>query len=192
MSDKAPTVKIDRNPSAIPPDVSMQFTAPSGSGRAGKMMQASTSNAALSEQMKKRRSQIHKTAAQESIDATIADRSENLAPPPIRDNVEEIEFDFEGRHIVYGPPTEFSVQDKVARIYGRDVTQTEFQLTKLILGIRSIDGRPLPTISSEDARSKVSAIVGDRLLLALTAFDAENWPPLMRSELPILKKKLRT
>ena len=157
----------------------------------GKMTQAR----ATADNIKAERKRIHGQAARDrsGVDAT-PPPDVPTDPPPVREDIESVEFTSpDGRVFEYGPRTDISLVDRIARMYnGRDPTISEFRLTRILMGIRSIDGHPPVTIVDEVTRTKLANQVGDENIDLLMYFDRVNWPPLQQSELPVIKKKLRT
>jgi hypothetical protein len=95
--------------------------------------------------------------------------------------------------IEYGPRHDVSIVDRIARMYnGRDPTISEFRLTRILMGIRAINGAPPLTIVDEITRTKLANQVGDENIDLLMYYDRVNWPPLQQSELPVISKKFRT
>lgn len=154
----------------------------------GKLTQA----AAAADQIRERRKQIHTQAKVDNAAGAIAPEPE--APPPIREDLDSVEFLApNGLLIEYGPRHDISLVDRIARLYsGRDPTVSEFRLTRILMGIRSINGTPPITIVDEISRTKLANQVGDENIDLLMYYDRIHWPPLQQSELPVLRKKLRT
>lgn len=155
---------------------------------------AASGTKATAEQIKARRRQIHDQARQEASGAPIAPEPEPVEAPPVREDLESIEFTApNGLTIVYGPRADISLIDRIARIYsGREHSNTEFRITRVLMGVRSVDGMAPTTIVDEITRAKLANAIGDEAIDLLLYFDRVNWPPLLQSELPVLKKRLRT
>lgn len=154
----------------------------------GKMTQARVDADAI----KERRKQIHQQAKADISGPGI--EPEPVVPPPIREDIESIEFTApDGRVFEYGPRHDISLVDRITRMYnGRDPSVAEFRLARILMGIRSIDGTPPLTIVDEITRTKLANQVGDENIDLLMYYDRVNWPPLQQSELPLIRKKLRT
>lgn len=166
---------------------------PDGAERAesGKLTQARVD----ADQIKARRKQIHAQASRDRSGSDANAPPDVLPdPPPIREDIESIEFTSpDGRVFEYGPRHDISLVDRIARMYnGRDPTVSEFRLTRILMGIRAIDGKQPATIVDEITRTKLANQVGDENIDLLMYYDRMNWPPLQQSELPVLRKKLRT
>lgn len=161
---------------------------PPDPNKAGKLTQA----AAAAEQVRERRKQIHNQAKVDNVGPGIA--AEPEVPPPVREDLDSIEFVApNGLLIEYGPRHDISLIDRISRLYsGRDPTVSEFRLTRVLLGIRAINGSPPINIVDEITRTKLSNQVGDEVIDLLMYYDRIHWPPLQQSELPVLRKKLRT
>lgn len=166
---------------------------PADPGTIGKLTKASRDNAEIGEQIRARRKEIHNQA---KVDATGAPIEPDALPdpPPVREDIDTIEFTApNGLLIEYGPRHDISLIDRIARLYnGRDPTVSEFRLTRILMGIRSINGKPPITVIDEITRTKLANQVGDELVDLLMYYDRVNWPPLQQSELPVLRKKFRT
>lgn len=163
---------------------------PSANG--AKLSQAAAGTKVIADQIKERRKQIHTQARADLGPAPPVEVE--VVPPPAREDLETIEFTApNGMVIVYGPRTDISLIDRIARIYsGREHSMTEFRITRVLMGIRFINGTPPTTVVDEITRTKIANQVGDDVIDLLLYFDRINWPPLQQSELPLLKKKLRT
>ncbi|HMJ99786.1 MAG TPA: hypothetical protein VK552_10760, partial [Reyranella sp.] len=148
---------------------------------------------AVGDQIRARRKQIHQQAKIDAVGG-IAPESVEMPPPPVREDLETIEFTApNGLLIEYGPRHDISLVDRIARLYsGRDPTVSEFRLTRILMGIRTINGSPATTITDEISRTKLANQVGDEVIDLLMYYDRIHWPPLQQSELPVLRKKLRT
>jgi hypothetical protein len=156
---------------------------------------AKAANVATAEQIRARRKQIHEQARSDSTGAGIKPEPEApTEPPPVREPLESIEFTApNGMVIVYGPRNDISLVDRIARIYNqRDPTISEFRLTRVLMGIREINGKPPVTIVDEITRTKLANTVGDEVIDLLMYYDRLHWPPLQVAELPLIKKHLRT
>lgn len=162
---------------------------PADPGKVGKLTQA----AATADLIRERRKQIHTQAKVDVAGAGIAP-DPVVEAPPIREDVDSIEFTApDGTVLEYGPRHDISIVDRIARMYnGRDPTISEFRLTRILMGIRAINGSPPITITDEISRTKLANQVGDENIDLLMYYDRITWPPLQQSELPVLRKKLRT
>lgn len=163
---------------------------PPDPGKAGKLTQA----AATADAIRERRKQIHAQAKVDNSGPGIAPETVEPVPPPIREDLESIEFLApNGLLIEYGPRHDISLVDRIARLYsGRDPTVSEFRLTRVLMGIRSINGSSPVIIVDEISRTRLANQVGDEVIDLLMYYDRIHWPPLQQSELPVLRKKLRT
>lgn len=163
---------------------------PPDPNKVGRLTQA----ADTADQIRDRRKQIHAQAKLDNTGSGIAAQAEAPPPPPVREDLETIEFTApNGLLIEYGPRHDISLTDRIARLYsGRDPTVSEFRLTRILMGIRSLNGSPPATIVDEISRTKLANQVGDEVIDLLMYYDRIHWPPLQQSELPVLRKKLRT
>lgn len=179
MPEPEARLVINRNATAPPSD--------------GKMAAAVEKNKATAEAIRARRKQIHDQANVDSAGVPI-EPALNPEPVPVRENLDTIEFDApNGMTIEYGPRHDISLVDRISRLYnGRDPTVSEFRLTRILMGIRTINGKPPGTIVDETTRTKLANQVGDETIDLLFYYDRIHWPPLQQSELPVLRKKLRT
>lgn len=161
--------------------------------RVGKLTQANADQKLIGDQIRERRKQIHQQAKVDAAGPAIAN-DEPLPPPPVREDIDTIEFTApNGLLIEYGPRHDISLVDRIARLYnGRDPTVSEFRLTRILMGIRSIGGQPPLTVIDEITRTKLANQIGDELIDLLMYYDRLHWPPLQQSELPVIRKKLRT
>jgi hypothetical protein len=161
---------------------------------AAPMGQAAAGQKANRDDILRRRKQIHEQARADLSPSSVPADEPPMAPPPHRENVETIEFTApNGMTIEYGPRSDISTIDRVSRIYaGRDTSRSEYLLTRILLGIRTINGVPPTTIVDEVTRTKMANQVGDEVIDLLIYYDHEHWPPLLTTELPLVKKKLRT
>lgn len=166
---------------------------PSDPDKVGKLTQANADQKVIGDQIRERRKQIHTQAKIDAVGPPIANE-EPLPPPPVREDIDTIEFTApNGIIIEYGPRHDISLVDRIARLYnGRDPTVSEFRLTRILMGIRLIDGKPPVTVVDEITRTKLANQVGDELIDLLMYYDRIHWPPLQQSELPVIRKKLRT
>lgn len=166
---------------------------PPAQANGGKFAAAAANAKATGEQIRQRRQQIHTQARADASAVPIAPPPD-LDPPPVRENLESVTFTApNGMEIEYGPRTDISLTDRIARMYsGRDHSVTEFRITRVLMGVRSINGVPPTAVVDEITRTKLANHVGDEVIDLLLYFDRVNWPPLQQNELPVLKKKLRT
>jgi hypothetical protein len=166
---------------------------PNPEQQSGKLSRASADNKQIAEQIRQRRKQIHEQARVDTAGPGIAPNPE-ATPPPVREDIETIEFTApNGQIIEYGPRHDISLVDRIARMYsGRDPTVAEFRLTRILMGIRNINGKPPLTIVDEITRTKLANQIGDENIDLLMYYDRVHWPPLQQSELPVIKKVLRT
>lgn len=163
---------------------------PPDPNKAGKLTQA----ADAATQIRERRKQIHAQAKVDNAGTGMSLETEPAPPPPVREDLDSVEFVApNGLLIEYGPRHDISLVDRIARLYsGRDPTVSEFRLTRILMGIRSINGSQPATIVDEISRTKLANQVGDEVIDLLMYYDRIHWPPLQQSELPVLRKKLRT
>jgi hypothetical protein len=159
-----------------------------------KLTQAAANAKSVGDQIRQRRKQIHDQARVDTTGSGITPEPEALAPPPVREDIDTIEFTApNGMTIEYGPRHDISLVDRIARMYnGRDPTRSEYRLTRILMGIRNINGKPPVAIIDEITRTKLANHVGDENIDLLMYYDSENWPPLQQSELPLIRKRLRT
>lgn len=173
-----PRVVVTRDPAA-----------PTGTARFAEAKQA---NADAAEQIRQRRKQIHAQAATEvgmSPDPDIMP----IDPPPEREDIDSIDIPLrDGRVVTYGPPHGVSLADRIARMYsGREHSVTEYRLTRILMGVRAIDGVPVRPIVNEIDRTAMANRIGDEAIDLLVYFDKEYWPPMTQADLPAIKKNLR-
>lgn len=165
----------------------------------GKMTKANADNKVVAEQIRQRRAQIHTQAKTDA--ANMADVPQEDQPAaPERENIESIEIPLrDGRVVEYGPPNNISLSDRIARLYsarpvvegGPDPGITEYRLTRILMGVRAIDGKSTRSIVNLVDRTHLANRLGDEAIDLLLLFDREYWPPLQISELPVVKKNLR-
>lgn len=168
---------------------------PAKAGQPGKMAAATASAAAVREQIDSRRKKIFDQAKIDRSGSGIKDEPVDPGPPPpVREDLESIEFTApNGMTIEYGPRHDISLVDRIARMYnGRDPTVSEFRLTRILMGIRTINGAPPQTIVDEITRTALANRIGDENIDLLMYYDRLHWPPLQQSELPIVRKRSRT
>lgn len=176
-------IRVDRNPAE-----------PASGSKFAKAKQA---NEALAPQIRQRREEIHRMHREEtSARQTLAENEAAVAqanPPPPRENIESIEFTApNGMLIVYGPPTGISLVDRIARLYpGRDTSMAEFRLTRILMGVRSIDGVQMQPIVDEIGRTALANRLGDENIDLLMYYDRTHFPALRQAEVPQIKKNLR-
>lgn len=172
---------------------------PSEPSKHGRMTEAAQNNKVIAEQVRARRKHIHEQAKVDSSGEGLPPIAEPVAPPE-REDIDSIEIPLrDGRIIEYGPPAGISLSDRIARLYsarslaegGPDPGITEYRLTRLLMGVRAINGRPVPPITNMVERTRLANQLGDQTIDLLNLFDNRHWPPLMASELPLVKKKLR-
>jgi hypothetical protein len=175
---------INRDPAAPPP-----------TGDPNRFAGAKAAQAVNADAVRARRKQIHEQARIDATGPGIKPDPEAPAdPPPAREPLESIEFTApNGLVIEYGPRSDISLVDRIARIYNqRDPTIAEFRLTRVLMGIRNINGKPPVTVVDEITRTKLANLVGDEVIDMLMYYDRLHWPPLQVSELPVIRKNLRT
>jgi hypothetical protein len=160
--------------------------------------EATAANEAIAKQVKATRQRIHQQAKVDAAGGGGA--TEEPVPAPPREEIDSIEVPLrDGRVVEYGPPTGISLNDRIARLYsgrpladgGPDPGITEYRLTRLLMGVRSINGKPPPTMTNLVERTRLANELGDQAIDLLFHFDQQHWPPLRASELPIIKKKLK-
>lgn len=185
MAQSEARLVIDRNP----PDPS----------KAGKLTQAAADARVVGDQIRERRRQIHEQAKVDASGAGLGPEVETK-PAPEREDIESIEITLrDGRVIEYGPPGNISLSDRIARLYstrtlaegGPDPGITEYRLTRLLMGVRAINGKPVHAITNLIERTRLANQLGDQAIDLLNLFDNRHWPPLQESELPVVKKNLR-
>jgi hypothetical protein len=167
----------------------------------GKAQAAKEANRDAAAQIRARRKQIHDQAERDMAGARSSPEPSEPIDAPVREDVEAIEIPLrDGRIIEYGPPVGISITDRIARLYssrppelgGPDPGATESRLTRILLGVRSIDGRPVQAMTDLIQRTALANRLGDEAIDLLFYFDRLHWPPLTQAELPLIKKKLRT
>lgn len=187
MAQPEARLVIDRNP----PDPS----------KAGRLTQAAVDAKVVGDQIRERRKQIHEQAKVDASGAGLGDApQEDQEPAPEREDIESIEITLrDGRVIEYGPPGNISLSDRIARLYsarslaegGPDPGITEYRLTRLLMGVRTINGKPVHPVTNMIERTRLANQLGDEAIDLLFIFDRRHWPPLRESEIPIAKKNLR-
>lgn len=182
MDPHAAKLTINRNPGEKP-------NGPS------KMAEAAVTAA----EIRKRREQIHAQAKLDVAGHGLGPAQEDPVAAPEREDLESIEIPLrDGRIVEYGPPTNVSLSDRIARLYsgraiaegGPDPGLTEYRLTRLLMGVRAVDGRPVQ-VTNMIERTRLANLLGDQGIDLLNFFDRKHWPPLTEAELPIVKKNLR-
>jgi hypothetical protein len=167
---------------------------PAAPRKEGRLNPARQANEAVGEQIRRRRKKIHDQAR---IDAAVTEQQQEAAktaePPPPREDIDSIEVPLRnGMTVEYGPPNGISLLDRIARFYGgRDPSVSEFRLTRVLMGVREINGRPVPPLTNEVERTKLANRIGDEGIDLLFYYDRTYWPPLRQAELPVAKKKYR-
>jgi hypothetical protein len=183
MEEFQPRVVIQRDP-ANPPASGNRLT------------QAAANAKVSAEQIKQRRKEIHQQAKADLSNAPGQNAPEEMPtePVPVRENLTSIEFTApNGLEIVYGPRTDISLSDRIARMFsGRDYSLAEFRITRVLMGVISVNGVPPQTIVDEITRTKLANQIGDEAIDLLLYYDRVHWPPLQAAELPVLKKNYRT
>lgn len=185
MAQSEARLVIDRNP----PDPS----------KVGKLTQATADAKVVGEQIRRRREQIHEQAKVDASGAGVGPQEEQ-EPAPEREDIESIEITLrDGRVVEYGPPANISLSDRIARLYstrtiaegGPDPGVTEYRLTRLLMGVRTIGGKPVHAVTNLIERTRLANQLGDEAIDLLNLFDNRHWPPLKQSEIPVAKKNLR-
>lgn len=163
------------------------------------MRDAAANNEAIADEVRKRRKEIHKQAKIDLAGEGLGPQEEPV-PAPEREDIDSIEIPLrDGRVLEYGPPAGISLSDRIARLYstrslaegGADPGVTEYRLTRLLMGVRSINGKFVPPITNLVERTRMANQLGDEAIDLLNLFDTRYWPPLRTSELPAIKKNLR-
>lgn len=163
----------------------------------GRFAAAAAHNKAAAEEIKARRKKIHDQSALDAGGS--APEAKDGVPLPEREDIESIEITLrDGRVVEYGPPTGISLSDRIARLFssrsaaegGPDPGITEYRLTRLLMGVRAIDGKPV-SFGNLIERTKLANRLGDEAIDLINLFDNRYWPPLRESELPLVKKNLR-
>ena len=185
MSQHEARLVIDRNPQN--PD------------KVGRLTQGAADAKVVGDQIRSRRKEIHEQAKSDAAGAGIGDPVEDAQPAPEREDIESIEIPLrDGRLVEYGPPPGISLSDRIARLYsgrmnadgGPDPGITEYRLTRLLMGVRSIGGKPV-AINNLIDRTRIANLLGDEGIDLLNLFDQRHWPPLRETEIPLIKKNLR-
>lgn len=177
--------------------------------KVGRLTQATADAKIVGDQIRSRRKQIHEQAKMDAAgvglgcapeeDQEDAPEKESV-PAPAREDIDSIEITLrDGRVIEYGPPNNISLSDRIARLYstrtlaegGPDPGITEYRLTRLLMGVRAINGRPVHAVTNLIERTRLANQLGDETIDLLNLFDGRHWPPLRESELPVVKKTLR-
>jgi hypothetical protein len=156
---------------------------------------------AVGDQIRARRKQIHDQAKVDAAGAGLGPAgAEDQVPAPPREDIDSIEITLlDGRVVEYGPPNNISLSDRIARLYstrtiaegGPDPGITEYRLTRLLMGVRTIGGKAVPPVTNLVERTRLANQLGDQAIDLLNLFDNRHWPPLRESELPVVKKNLR-
>lgn len=173
---------------------------PAGKGRkTGAEAEAKTRNKAVEEEIRARRRAIH-NQAQQDISAQVEPEQREPVQVPVREDLESIEIKLrDGREIEYGPPNGISLADRIARLFsgralqegGPDPGVTEYRLTRVLMCVRSINGRAVAPITNLVQRTSLANQIGDEALDLLYYYDRVHWPPLTEAELPSLKKRYK-
>ena len=148
-----------------------------------------------------RRQKIHEQAAADAAGATMQPSLDrDPTPAPVREDIDTIEIPLaNGLVIEYGPPKGISLQDRIIRMYsgrpilegGPDPGVTEYRMTRILMGVRSINGRPAQC-NDLIQRTKLANTIGDQGIDLLFYYDRLYWPPMTEAELPVIKKNYRT
>lgn len=158
-------------------------------------------NKRTAEDVRKRRKAIHDQALADINGSNKSpDDAADPTPAPPRENIESIEVTLsDGRVVVYGPPNGISLSDRIARLFsgrplqegGPDPGISEYRLTRMLMGVRTINGNAVPVMSDLIQRTKLANQLGDEAIDILHHYDRIYWPPLTTAELPAVKKNLR-
>lgn len=166
--------------------------------KVGKLTQAAANARVIGDQIKDRRQKIHEQAKLDASGGGLA--PQESVPAPEREDIDSIEITLrDGRVVEYGPPPNISLSDRIARLYsarslaegGPDPGLTEYRLTRLLMGVRTINGGPVHPITNLVERTRLANLLGDQAIDLLNLFDNRHWPPLTEAELPLVKKNLR-
>jgi hypothetical protein len=166
----------------------------------GKLTQAAANAKAVQEQVRNRRDAIHQQAKLDAAGTGLGSAPEESVPAPEREDIDSIEITLrDGRVVEYGPPGNISLSDRIARLYsarsladgGPDPGLTEYRLTRLLMGVRAINGNPVHPVTNLVERTRLANQLGDQAIDLLNLFDNRHWPPLTEAELPVVKKNLR-
>lgn len=147
-----------------------------------------------------RRQKIHEQAAADAAGASMQQTPDRQpVQAPVREDIESIEIPLPNGVVVeYGPPRGVSLQDRIVRMYsgrpfqdgGPDPGVTEYRMTRVLMGVRSLDGRPVQC-NDLIQRTKLANSIGDDGIDLLFYYDRLYWPPMTEAELPVIKKRLR-
>lgn len=175
-------LSINRNPGEAP--------------KTGKLAEAKAAREEAAGLIRARRAQIHERhkLEQSQLDEDdAADRDRPKEPLPERENIESIEFTLpNGLEIEYGPPAGVSLLARLTDFFGdRDPTVAQHRLARILMCVRKIGGKDVAPITNEIAKTKLANRIGDDGLDIIMYYDRTYWPPLMKAELPVVKKKLK-
>lgn len=188
MAQPEAKLVIDRNPPSPDKPPTGRFAAANAAAKAN------------AEDIKARRGKIHEQAKIDALGGGSDVGAKDGVAVPERENIETIDVPLrDGRVVTYGPPTGISLSERIARMFapraaaegGPDPGVTEYRLTRLLMGVRSIDGKPV-VINNLIDRSLIANRLGDEAIDLLAYFDGLYWPPLRQAELPLIQKKYKT
>lgn len=174
---------------------------PAGKGRkTGAESEAKARNKAVEEEIRARRRAIHTQAERDISGAQEPQEQAEPVEAPLREDIEAIEITLrDGRVVEYGPPIGVSLSDRIARLFsgralqdgGPDPGVTEYRLTRVLMGVRSIDAKSVTPVNDLVQRTMLANKLGDEALDLLFYYDRLYWPPLTQAELPAVRKFLR-
>lgn len=118
---------------------------------------------------------------------------ETAAAPPPREDVESIEVELhDKRKVVLGPPSGVSLTMRIAMTIPDATTNPVVdKLARLLLSVRSVDGKvPIPIANIVDL-TKMANVIGDVGVDELNFWYDRHWGNVRISDLQLLKKNLR-
>lgn len=138
----------------------------------------------------KEEAQAGEFAGQEP-EAEVEADDDNTEPAEPCEEVEYVELKLpRGQVVEFGPPTDVALAVKIMR-FGRNLSQYEETLTRILMCVRSIDGRRVD-VKDAISRDKVLNEIGDRGLEHLVRAYSRFWMPNpLADELQIIKKVSR-
>ena len=171
-------VKVDRNPGASPEE--------------GPLQQAAAAKSVNAEELMKRRKKIHQQAAREENERKLDDEIAE-APRPPREDLASVEVSLpNGMVVEIGPTPGVALTMRLLHYYGaNEFSMADEAITRALMCVRAIDGDPYPTITSPMDRDRLGHRLGDEGIAVVVTTYRTYWPPLVLSELPVLKKTPR-
>lgn len=137
---------------------------------------------------------LAKTAAemrerQAAADAAPPDKPDEVVQP--REDIESIEVALlDGRKVLFGPPKGVSLTMRIAMSIP-DATMIIDRLARVLMSVRSIDGKPPPVIANMMDLTKAANEIGDVGMDELNFWYDKYWGNLRVSDAQVLKKNLR-